>query len=193
GFRIPPLSFVGTIINAYQRFWADNNLDAGADHVNFSLKATGEAVGVSYADGTLINGYDFTSQDVCVSEGRLPDGSSTIVRFPTTSTPGEGNYLPLSNLVISEVLSHTDLPLEDAIEIQNISGATVDLSGWYLSDSKSQLKKYLIPNGTTNGPGQFRVFYEYQFNDPNYILSAFSLSSSKGDEVYLSQAINGQL
>ncbi|MEY2408611.1 MAG: hypothetical protein QOF48_1281 [Verrucomicrobiota bacterium] len=193
GFHIPALSFIGTLTNAYQRFWADNNIAAGADHVNFSLKGTGEAVGVSYADGTLINGYDFGSQDVGVSEGRLPDGAATVVRFTGTATPGEGNYLKLANVVISEALSHTDLPLEDAVELQNLSGASVDLSGWYLSDSKSQLRKYLIPNGTVLGAGLFKVFYEYQFNDPNYMISAFSLSSSKGDQIYLSQATNGQL
>src|SRR5207249_788583 len=31
-------------------------------------------------------------------------------------------------------------------------------------------------------------FYEYQFNNPSFPVSAFALNSSKGDQVYLSQA-----
>ena len=51
-----------------------------------------------------------------VSQGRFPDGSANIVSFPTTVSPGESNYLPLTNAVANEILTHTDPPLEDAIE-----------------------------------------------------------------------------
>jgi hypothetical protein len=62
----------------------------------------------------------------------------------------------------------------------------VDISGWYLSDSKSNLRKFLIPGGTRIPARGYVVFYEYQFNDPNYRLAAFALNSAHGDEVYLS-------
>jgi len=193
-YQIPSLSFLGSITNAYRQFRADGNIAAGADHVNFNLKATGESVGISARNGTQIDGVNFGLQQTDVSEGRLPDGSSSIVRFPASASPAEANFLPLSNVVISEVLSHTDLPLEDALELQNISASAVDISGWYLSDAKSHLKKFLIPDGTIIGPGGFKVFYEYQFNDPNFPPVAFSFSSAKGDQVYLSQAsLEGQL
>jgi hypothetical protein len=188
---IPPLSFIGVGGWAYQRFVADNNTLNNPDHVSFKLDGTvGEEVGISTANGTLIDGIGFGPQAEDVSEGRLPDGTATIVRFPGTDSPGDPNYLLLPNVVINEVLTHTDLPLEDAIELRNLTGAAVNISGWYLSDAKHDLKKYRIPNGTSIAANGFKVFYEYQFNDTNSSF-AFSLSSAKGDEVYLGQANAG--
>ncbi len=187
-YQLPALSFIGAQTNGYQKFHADNNPAAGADHVTFKLSATGESVGISTAAGALIDGVSFGAQLTDVSEGRLPDGSASIVPFPISASPGEGNYLPLTNIVINEALSHTDLPLEDAIELKNISTGSLDISGWYLSDSKSRLKRFLIPNGTILPSGGLKVFYEYQFNDPNFPGVAFALNGSKGDQIYLSQA-----
>ena len=135
----------------------------------------------------MLNGISFGQQLVGVSQGRLPDGSSLFASFPTTATPGKGNFLPLSEVVISELLSHSDAPLEDAVEVQNIGAEAVDISGWYLSDSQSNPFKYRIPAGTTLAPGGFAVFYEGQFNFGNLDVP-FSFSSARGDEVYLSEA-----
>jgi len=83
--------------------------------------------------------------------------------------------------------------LEDAIELHNLSAAPVNISGWYLSDSKNVLRKFQIPTNNTIAAGGFKVFYEYQFNaDPNSPLS-FSLNSARGDEVHLAQAVTGAL
>jgi hypothetical protein len=192
-YRIPPLSFIGRGAHAYQRFEADDNTGAGADHVNFRLSAGGESLGIATASGAPINDVTFGRQATGVSEGRLPDGSPTIVSFPDTPTPGDANYLPLNNVVVNEVLAHTDPPFEDAIELYNASAAPVNISGWYLSDSKNALQKFRIPTNTIIEAGGFRVFYEYQFNaDPNSPLS-FSLNSARGDEVHLSQAVTGAL
>jgi hypothetical protein len=190
---VPPLSFIGSGSNSWQRFWADGNIDAGADHVEFSLRASGEAVGIARTNGALIDGISFANQQEGISEGRLPDGAAAIVRFPGTVSPGDPNYFLLANIVINEVLTHTDLPLEDAIELRNLSGATVNIGGWFLSDSKSNLRKFMVPLGTTIPPFGFKVFYEYQFNDPD-TGAPFSFSSSKGDNAYLSLAnTNGQM
>ncbi len=191
--RIAPLSFIGVGAFAYQVFEADENTGSGPDHVSFRLSASGESVGISSASGTLINGVSFGSQASGVSQGRLPDGDAVIVSFTTTASPEDANYLPLNNVVINEVLAHTDAPLEDAIELHNTSAVNVNIGGWYLSDSRNALRKYLIPVNTVITAGQFRVFYENQFNaDPNSPLS-FSLNSARGDEVHLAQAAGGVL
>ena len=192
--RIPPLSFIGAgSTNAYIKFQADGN--AGADHVSFSLKASGEAVGISSPAGVLINGVTFGLQQTGVSEGRFPDGSANLVRFPLTASPGDPNYLPLTNIVINEALTHTDPPLEDAIELRNLTDSAIDISGWWLSDAKGALMKYRIPDNTVLPARGYTVVYEYQFNDTNGFSSglAFALSSAKGDEVYLSAAAGGML
>ncbi|HXG46776.1 MAG TPA: lamin tail domain-containing protein, partial [Methylomirabilota bacterium] len=184
-FKIAPLSFIGTGLFGFQRFEADDNTMAGPDHVNFALSAGGESLAIANTNGALIDSYTFGQQVTGASQGRLPDGSTNVVRFTRTVSPEESNYLPLTNVVINEVLTHTDPPFEDAIELRNLTGAPVDISGWWLSDSKDVLKKFRIPNGTVIPANGFRVYYEYQFNHETN-LAPFSLNSAKGDQVYLS-------
>jgi len=192
---IAPLSFLGAITNAWQKFVADGNTGNGADHVGFSLRAAGEAIGFNTTNAVPIDSVSWsTNQLPGVSLGRLLDGSSNIVTFVGTPSPGDPNYILMNNVVVSEALTHTDLPLEDAIEIQNVGATSVNVSGWWLSDSRGTPRKYQIPAGTPSiPPGGFRVFYEYQFNDRDVAVIPFSLSSANGDEVFLSSTTNNVL
>ncbi|MCX8156387.1 MAG: lamin tail domain-containing protein [Verrucomicrobiae bacterium] len=194
---IPPLSFIGGGgTNAFLKLIADNNPAAGADHVRFRLDATRESLGLATSNGYIDTvSWNYPVSQPGVSEGRFPDGSTNIVFFPDTPSPGESNYRPLTNLVINEVLAHSDPPLEDAIELHNLTDQPVNIGGWFLSDSKGTLNKYQIPVGTIIPARGFRVFYEYQFNEnPQDNRQAFALSSAKGDELYLSAATtNGTL
>jgi hypothetical protein len=190
---IRALSFIGAGSNAWQRIWADNNIGAGADHAQFNLRGAGEAIGIANASGALINGVSFGPQSENISEGRLADGAPGIVRFGGSMSPGDPNYLLLTNVVINEVLSHTDLPLEDAIELRNLSSSPLNIGGWFLSDAKSNLRKFVIPSSTTIPANGFKVFYEYQFGNPD-TGTPFSFNSGKGDNAYLSEAAgNGEL
>ncbi len=40
---------------------------------------------------------------------------------------------PRDNVVINEVLSHTDPPQSDSIELLNTSATQVGIAGWYLA------------------------------------------------------------
>jgi len=92
------------------------------------------------------------------------------------------------------VLSHSALPLEDAIELHNESSAPVNVTGWYLSDALRTLKKFQITNTTIIPAGGYKVFYEYQLNPNPDDFRSFSLDSTRGDEVYLSAvSTNGTL
>ncbi|HKQ37223.1 MAG TPA: lamin tail domain-containing protein, partial [Verrucomicrobiae bacterium] len=191
-FQIPELSYIGAGTNAWQRFRADDNTSAGADHVNFSLRGGGEAIGISTRAGVLIDGYDFKQQAQGVSEGRFPDGSTNIVRFPGTDSPGAANWRRLAEIVINEALTHTDAPLEDAIEFLNLTDQPIDISGWWLSDDNGTLMKYQIPSTTVVPANGFTVIYENQFTNRELAAIPFALSSG-GDEVVLSAATNGAL
>jgi hypothetical protein len=190
---IPPLSFIGAITNAWQEFVADGNTQNGANHVAFNLRAAGEAIGLSTTNGQPIDSITFTNHTSGVSQGRLLDGSANIVFFPGTPSPGDPNYVLMNGVVITEVLTHTDLPLEDAVEIRNVGSSAVDVSGWWLSDSRGTPRKYRIPTTAPIAAGGHRVFYEYQFNDLDVGPIPFSFSSANGDEVFLSAATNSIL
>jgi hypothetical protein len=91
---LPPLSFVGNAAYAFQKFEADESLEAGADHVSFKLSASGESLVLSTANGVLIDGISFGPQMTGISQGRLPDGGRTVVAFSRSASPGSSNYLP---------------------------------------------------------------------------------------------------
>ena len=186
------LSFLGAGTNAWQQFIADGNTGAGADHVNFSLRGLGENLGLSTANGTLIDGVSFGAQVTGVSEGRFLDGGATIVAFPQTASPGDANYRRLTEIVISEVLTHTDEPLEDAIELRNLTGQDIDVGGWWLSDDQGTLQKYQLPFPTVVPANGYAVVYETHFTNRNEAAYPFALSST-GDETVLSAATNNAL
>ncbi len=64
---------------------------------------------------------------------------------------------PLRNVVINELLAHTDPPEVDFIELYNHSNADVDLSGCWLSDDPAT-NRFQIPAGTTIPARGFRSF-----------------------------------
>ena len=186
-YLIPPYSFIASGGKGFALFQADNKPSSGADHVNFRLAKEGSPLGLFAPNGTLVDGVTFGAQATGVSEGRLPDGNSTIVRFPTSSTPGNANYLPLTTVAINEVLSHTDDPLEDAIEVRNLTPQALDIGGWWLSDARDDLKRFRIPDGTVLSAGGYAVFYEYQINPYPWHAPAFALNGAKGDQIFLAQ------
>ncbi len=181
---LTPLSFIGPL--GYRRFIADESPGQSARHVDFKLSGTGEVIGLYDAALALIDGVTFGPQTSDVSQGRLPDAATNIVFFPLTPSPEDANYLPLTNLVISEVLAHSDTPLEDLVEIHNLSAAPVDAGGWWLSDSKANLRKFRLPTNTVIAAGGFVTFAEHQFNTNTG--TPFSLSGAHGDSVYLAAA-----
>lgn len=193
---IPPYSFMGVGTNGFLKFVADNDTSLGADHVGFSLDAAGEAIGL-FPPGTApaIDSVTFDAQSSDISEGRFPDGAATRAFF-TTPSPGMANWLPLTNVFINELLTHSNPPLEEAIELWNAGDAAVDISGWWLSDDKDELRKFHVPGGTILSPRGYAVFYEYQLNPQPGAPGSFSFDSTKGGDLWLSATDangNGQL
>ncbi|HMJ91915.1 MAG TPA: lamin tail domain-containing protein [Candidatus Acidoferrum sp.] len=189
-YRIPNLSFIGTELSGFVQFFADDPAnDLGADHTNFKLSAALESIGLYAPDGvTKIDSISWTNAQSGVSEGRFPDGAAAVIRFPETPTPARSNFLPFNNLFINEVLTHSDPPLEDAIELFNPTATPINIGGWFLSDSPSQPKKYRFPDNTIVQANSFLVIYENQFNATPGLGGSFALSSSDGDSIHISVA-----
>jgi hypothetical protein len=192
---------------AFLRFWCDDT--TGGNHLPFKLSSTsGEILTIYQPDKTtIIDRITFGPQTIDISMGRLPDGGTNIVYFPSAYvTPGAANaYQPITNVVVNEVLAHTDPPLEDAVELYNLTGSTVDLGNWWLSNSEDVPQKFRIPAGTSIPPFGYAVFYEHNqlsassttagFNrsgtgtDPD-----FTFNSAHGDTVVLCEGLpNGGL
>jgi hypothetical protein len=88
---------------------------------------------------------------------------------------------------VSEVLAHTDPPQWDAVELFNPGNVAVDIGGWFLTDERSEPKKYRIPDGTRILAGGYWVVDETQFNALTLGTKAFRLDSH-GDSLWLYSA-----
>ena len=96
-------------------------------------------------------------------------------------TPGTAS-VSSSGVVVNEIVANTDSSDLDSIELFNSTGSSINIGGWYLSDSGSDTFQYQIPNSTVLSAGGYLVFDENDFN--------FALSSL-GEEVFLTRSVNG--
>ncbi len=103
-------------------------------------------------------------------------------------TPGTAGIGAISSIIINEVLTHTDPPLVDAIELYNPTASPIDVSGWYLSDDSDNFKKFRIQNGTVIAAGGYLVFDEDDFNPTPGVDPSFSFNSAHGDDAWVVRA-----
>ncbi len=86
---IPPLTFLGgSGASRWLQLIADNDSGATPNHVNFTIE-NGEGLWLFTSTGTQLDGVAVTVQSGGASQGRLADGSATIVAL--LPTPGAAN------------------------------------------------------------------------------------------------------
>jgi hypothetical protein len=104
-------------------------------------------------------------------------------------SPGTAGIAQSASVVINEVLTHTDPPLSDSIELYNPTDDSINIGGWYLSDSDAQYKKYRIPNNTILPAGGYVTFDEVQHFNPSGGIhpNDFALNGARGEAVWLLQ------
>jgi spore coat protein CotH len=122
--------------------------------------------------------------------GDLSDGANWRNSINYGGSPGTTGLATAPGIVINEVLTHTDPPLYDSIELHNPTVSAINIGGWYLSDSDANFKKYRIPTGTTLAAGGYLTFNELNhFNTSGGVNSNdFGLDAAHGDDVWLLQA-----
>lgn len=165
--------------------------------------ATGERLfscnyGVSGAWPTRADG-DGSSLELVDEEGApaspaertawLSDGWNWRPSVEFHGSPGVAGEEPPASIVINEVMAAPEVGGSDAIELVNPTGVTVDLSGWYLGDSRTVHKKYRFPSATLLEPHQYLVLREADFNrlgNPASLIP-FGLDAG-GDQVVLTQS-----
>ena len=107
----------------------------------------------------------------------------------------------LAEVVISEIMTsngtYENGHAYDWIELHNTGKSTVDISGWYLSDSKKDKMKFQFPQGTKlKADGYLTVFCtgddKVDVGKDSKFYATFALSSS-GESIYLSDADGNQL
>lgn len=192
GIRLAPRAYTGRLSDAGETVTLSTG--AGVELVSFTYSPSGRWPSRPNGLGSTLECID--------PNGDLDDPDNWRASSEWQGSPGRPGAGPQRVVVINEILAHTDPPFEDAIELYNLTDKPVDLSGWYLSNKRSNPRKYRIPNGTVIPAKGYRVFYEWAgtrnptgFN-PTGTGDApdFTFSSANGDEgVLMSADTSGNL
>jgi len=172
-----------------------------------SLSASGETVELRAGNGSLLLKFAYngsgdwpsradglgSSLELIDPQGDLDDPANWRSSTEYQGSPGRAGVGPLKQVVINELLAHTDPPFEDAVELFNLTDSPVSIGGWYLSDKRKNPFKFRIPADTTIPARGFKVFYELArtgsaagFNpDGTGDDPSFTFNSANGDEACL--------
>lgn len=190
--------------------YADSRMQADAGdtlHAPFRLSSAGDTLMLFNAGGTAIDTINVAALPSDQSYARMDIRSWQACETPT---PGLSNtresYLALqqpvggSPVVLSELMSNNVSSLADEkdqyydyVELRNNSDAPVDLTGWYLSDDTTKLRKWCFP-ACSLGAGEYMVVHASKLNrtdDPAHLHANFSLSSE--GEVLLLVSPDGRI
>ena len=167
--------------------YTNDNLANATDHLILEGGLREPILDFSYSDEwyPITDGAGFSLQIVNENAARDSWGLKESWR-PSgveNGTPGidDPGAPSIASVVVNEVLTHTDLPVRDAIELHNLGDSPADISHWWLTDDFDSPRKYRIPPNTMIPSGGYIVFDESQFNTG---ADSFSFSS-QGDDVYL--------
>ncbi|MFT5523507.1 MAG: hypothetical protein ACI9HK_001454 [Pirellulaceae bacterium] len=171
------------------------------------LSSTSDHIKVVDSNNAII--ADFTYSDSGDWPGRADGNGSSLTPVADTvdyanpdswqssadygGSPGVANTPPRLDIVVNEVLSHTDPGQVDSIELHNTTGEDINIGGWLLSDNLLNLDKFIVPANTLVPGNGYLVFDENDFNvslgvDPR----DFALNGAHGDEVVLAETdVNG--
>ncbi len=137
----------------------------GELHAPFGLRAYGEDVVLSSANGRILDSFSYSRMEADASMARTPDGtgefsltSQPTPGYPNTSSGYEAfsrdNRLPLSGVYISEFGSAYGSQTLDWVELYNSTSQSVTLTGYGLTNNPNNPAKWVFPE-TTIGAGQY--------------------------------------
>ena len=144
-----------------------------------SLNNAGERIELEDAAGQTIHNFRYRDDWYDITDGM---GFSLTIKDPTVTDPNEwdsksgwrpsadiggspgwddtGDVPGFGDVVINEILAHSHAGAPDWIELHNTTDASINIGGWFLSDSSTNFMKYEIAAGTTIEPNGYIVFYE---------------------------------
>lgn len=188
-FRIRYTNSAIRIIGAFS-----GNLSNGGETIRLENAQGGVIASIAYSDsGDWPGRADGDGSSLELADPAFPayaDPAAWRSSSEYAGSPGAAGLGPDNRIVVNEVLTHTDPPLSDSIELFNTTGGAIDIGGWFLSDAKSNYRKYRIPASTILPAGGYAVFNETNhFNTSGGVnTNDFSLDGAHGDDVYLLQA-----
>jgi hypothetical protein len=213
-FSLAPNQYVLVVANqtAFHIRYPGVSTSLIAGQYSGHLDSAGEEIELDAPSGGIVQDFTYTDNWYGQTDG---DGFSLTVRDPLQAaslwdsadgwrassapngSPGGGETNPIPNpgsVIINEVLAHPSTPGGDMVELYNTTGLPLNIGGWFLSDSSTNLAKYQIAANTIIAAGGYLVLtdarnYGSGSGDPGAHV-AFALPVLGGD-VYLSSNYSG--
>ncbi|MBI9071783.1 MAG: lamin tail domain-containing protein [Melioribacteraceae bacterium] len=180
------------------------------DEYSGNLNNGGEEIVFASASADTIFAFEYNDKDPWPTSADGLGFSLAANNPAPTGDPGESSYWRTSSslhgspgaddltqyilpVYINEILTHTDYPQVDYIEIYNPNNSSLNIGNWYLSDNLIDPKKWKIPSGTVIEPDSYILFNEAHYvdstliTDQNEFGSSFSLNSH-GEVIYIYSA-----
>lgn len=133
--------FTGSIViqpNQYLIIWAD---DQGKGvHTNFKLSASGEAIALFAADGSLVDSVTFGEQQTDISRGRFPDGNKDWYLFSPSSPGKQNSESAIFNKLAAPTASNAGGFFTAPVSV-SLSHSQKSASIYYTRDGKIPTKK----------------------------------------------------
>ena len=180
--------------HAYLIVWTDGDSTSEEGlHTTFTLSSSGDDVVFSAPDTTVLDYIRFGFQFENVSLARFPNGVGTFTPMIAPSFEARNDFISTKKLVINEFMASNDITAfdqdgesNDWVEIYNGSTKSINLKGYFLSDSHKSRLKYVFPD-TTMAPDTYLIVWTDGDSSQAGLHTNFKLSSS-GDDVILSDS-----
>ena len=132
--------------------------EGGRLHTNFRLSSEGEQAVLSNKRGQPVSIVNYGLLKADQAYSKMPDGSFSTDLAPTPGQPNtqESAALILDQIaaqnttgaILSEVCASSEIYEYDWVELKNVTGQKIDLSGFGLSDNGASPRKWQFPQGT---------------------------------------------
>jgi hypothetical protein len=125
-----------------------------------NIRNSGEQIVLLDNQGNVVHAFAFfdigewpirpdgggSSLEVIDVHGNYSDPKNWRASSEFGGSPGFAGAGHIGDVVINELLTHTDLPQVDSIELFNPTNRDIDMSGWYITDSLANMFRYQIPD-----------------------------------------------
>ena len=191
---VAPLNFISG--NGFAVFTADDDPAKGNDHLNFRLSAEQGMIGLFSPAGDEIDLVLYGTQQPDISQGRSPDGATTITSFPV-ATPGTSIATGTQPApVINEIAANNTLnpgadgTFPDWIELYNPFDSSLVLTEMSLTDRLDRPRQWVFPPSAVIPANNYLTIYFDNESLPTNSNTGVGLSAD-GDSVYLFDAPSG--